>query len=95
MKSPDQLREDLERMIELEWEGTRGNPEWEAKAWLEKLAEMDQERRGHLRLAAKGHMTDGGLVRELAEARRNPQGRRARASDRQEPSGTHRTTETR
>ncbi len=54
-------------MIELEREGTRGNPEREAKAWLEKLAEVDQERRGYLRLAAKGHITDADLDRELAE----------------------------
>jgi len=66
MKNPDRLREDLERMIELEHEGTRGDPEREAKVWLEKLADVDQERRGYFRLAAKGHMTDEDLERELA-----------------------------
>jgi len=65
MKNPDRLREDLERMIELEHEGTRGDPEREAKVWLEKLADVDQERRGYFRLAAKGHMTDEDLEREL------------------------------
>ncbi len=39
MKSPKQLREDLERMIELERKGTRGDPEREARMWFEKLAE--------------------------------------------------------
>ncbi len=67
MKSPEQLREDLERMIELERKGTRGDPEREAKVWLEKLAEAEGERRGYLRLAAKGRMTDEDLDRELAE----------------------------
>ena len=54
-------------MIELEREGTRFDPKREAKSWLEKLAEADQERRGYLRLVAKGHMTDEDLDRELAE----------------------------
>ena len=35
--------------------------------WLEKLTEVDQERRAHQRLAAKGRMTDHGLDGELAE----------------------------
>jgi len=54
-------------MIDLEREGARGDPEWESKAWLEKLAEAGQERRGYLRLAAKGYMSDEDLDRELAE----------------------------
>jgi hypothetical protein len=45
----------------------RGDPEQEAKAWLEKLSEVDQERRGYLRLAAKGHITDEELEEALAE----------------------------
>jgi hypothetical protein len=36
-------------------------------AWLDKLSELDQERRGYQRLAARGHMTD----EELDEAMRN------------------------
>ena len=35
--------------------------------WLEKLAELEQERRGYLRLAAKGHMSDDDLAEALAE----------------------------
>jgi hypothetical protein len=30
------------------------------KVWLEKLTEVDQERRAYQRLAAKGRMTDHG-----------------------------------
>jgi site-specific DNA recombinase len=67
MKSPERLREDLERMIEIEREGRYVDPKLETKAWLEKLAEVAQERRGYLRLAAKGHMTDEDLDRELGE----------------------------
>jgi site-specific DNA recombinase len=71
--NPEELRSDLERAIELEREGRRGDPEAEAKRWLEKLSEVDEERRGFLRLAAKGRITDEELDEELAaleEARR-------------------------
>ncbi len=39
-----QLRSDLERMIELERESMRGDPEKEAKVWASKLAELDHKR---------------------------------------------------
>jgi hypothetical protein len=45
----------------------RGDPEREAKAWLQKLSEIDQERHGYLRLAAKGYITDDELDEILAE----------------------------
>ena len=57
MKDPAQLRDDLERMIELEKSGWHGDPDVAAKAWLDKLAETDQMRRGFQEQAAKGYMT--------------------------------------
>ncbi len=45
----------------------RGDPDREAAYWLEKLSEVEQERRGYLRLAAKGHMTDDDLAEALTE----------------------------
>ena len=45
----------------------RGDPDQEAASWLEKLSEVEQERRGYLRFAAKGHMTDEELDKALAE----------------------------
>ena len=54
-------------MIEQEGAGMRGDPDQEAAAWLERLAEVEQERRGYLRIAAKGHMTDDELDEALAE----------------------------
>ena len=69
LTDPDQLRADLDRMIELERSAVRGDPEREAKDWLDKLSEVDQERRGWLRLAAKGGPTaptDEELDKELA-----------------------------
>ena len=45
----------------------RGDPEREAKAWLDKLDEADRERRGYQRLAAKGLVSDEELDEALAE----------------------------
>jgi hypothetical protein len=66
---PAELRSDLDRAIELEKEGRYGDPEAEAKHCLEKLSEIDEERRGFLRLAAKGRITDEELA-ALEETRR-------------------------
>jgi site-specific DNA recombinase len=67
LKDPERLKAGLEEMIEQERAGLRGDPDQEAKAWLEKLSEVDQERRGYLRLAAKGRITDEELDEALAE----------------------------
>jgi hypothetical protein len=64
---PAELCSDLDRAIELEREGRRGDPEAEAKHWLDKLAEAEEERRGFLRLAAKGLIADEELDEELAQ----------------------------
>lgn len=64
---PAELCCDLDRAIELERVGRRGDPEAEAKHWLDKLAEAEEERRGFLRLAARGRMTDEELDEELAQ----------------------------
>jgi hypothetical protein len=66
MLNPEELRSDFDRAIELEREERHGDPEAEAKHWLEKLSEVDEERRGFLRLAAKGRITDEELDEELA-----------------------------
>jgi site-specific DNA recombinase len=44
LQNPKELRADLERMIELEREAVRGDPEQEIKLWLGKLAEVDGQR---------------------------------------------------
>src|SRR5918993_1683668 len=67
LKDPGRLKAGFEEMIEQERAGLRGDPEQEAKTWLEKLSEVDQERRGYLRLAAKGVLTDEELDEALAE----------------------------
>src|ERR671912_363263 len=67
LKDPGRLKAGFEEMIEQERAGLRGDPDQEAKTWLEKLSEVDQERRGYLRLAAKGVLTDEELDEALAE----------------------------
>lgn len=67
MRDPEQLREDLERMMELERRGAHGNPKREMKAWLDKLAEVDSERRSYIKLAVRGTITDLELDEALGE----------------------------
>jgi site-specific DNA recombinase len=67
LKDPERVRVGLEAMIEQERSGMRGDPDQEAASWLEKLSEVSQERRGYIRLAAKGQITDGELEEALAE----------------------------
>jgi hypothetical protein len=73
MTDPEQLRADLDRAIELERQGLRGNPERKSKAWLEKLSEIGRMRRSYQEQAAKGYMTFdelGAALRELDESRK-------------------------
>lgn len=67
LTNPEQLRADLERMVELERDRLHGAPHHETKVWLEKLIEVDQERRVYHRLAAEGLMSDEELYEALAE----------------------------
>ena len=48
LKDPEQLRVDLDRMIELERRDMRQqDPDKEARLWAEKLAEVERMRRGY------------------------------------------------
>jgi hypothetical protein len=67
LHEPERLRAGMDTVIEMRRSALRGDPEREAKAWLDKLAEVDQERRGYLRLAAKGRITDAELDDAFAE----------------------------
>jgi site-specific DNA recombinase len=66
MKNPEQLREDLERVVEQERRTMRGDPEREANAWLDKLAEVDRKRSGFQDMAAEGLITLDELRTKLA-----------------------------
>ena len=67
LKDPEQLCADLERMIELEREGMRGDPEQETRVWLEKLSEVDRKRSRFQDQAAEGLMTLDELRAKLAD----------------------------
>jgi site-specific DNA recombinase len=67
LKDPERLKAGLEVMIEQQRAELRGDPDQEAKSWFGRLAEVDQERRGYLRLAAKGRLNDEELDEVLAE----------------------------
>jgi predicted metal-dependent peptidase len=54
-------------MVELERRGAHGNPRREMKAWLDKLAEVDSERRSYIKLAVRGTITDLELDEALGE----------------------------
>ncbi len=73
LRDPERLREDLERMIELEAGQYHGDPEMAERTWLEKLAELNQMRRGFQEQAARGLMTLdelGTALEGLEETRR-------------------------
>jgi hypothetical protein len=66
LENPEQLRGDLERMIELERQGTRGNPEQDAKSWLDKLAAVGRQRSRAQDLAVEGLLDHDELRARLA-----------------------------
>jgi site-specific DNA recombinase len=67
LRDPEQLHGDLERMIELEREGLRGDPDRDAKVWLEKLTEADEMRGNYQEMAARGLITFDELGTRLEE----------------------------
>jgi translation initiation factor 2 beta subunit (eIF-2beta)/eIF-5 len=68
LTDPEQLRADLEEMIDRERESNRrGDPELEKKSWMDKLAETDRMRSGYQEQAAKGLMTIDELEARLKE----------------------------
>jgi site-specific DNA recombinase len=87
LTDPERLRVGLDEMIERERNGSRGDPDREAKAWLERLAEADRMRAGYQELAAKGLMTVEELGVRLEELERT----RETATD--ELQGVRRKTE--
>ena len=87
LKDPERLRVGLEAMIEEKRKRLRGNPEREMAVWFKKLSELDAERRGYLRLAARGSITDRELdevLYELEDARLIAQRELAKLRDAQE-----------
>jgi site-specific DNA recombinase len=71
MTDPEQLRADLDRMIDVERQGLRQDPKQEAKVWLEKIAEADRMRTGYQEMAAKGLMSFEELGARLEELKKS------------------------
>jgi hypothetical protein len=67
MKDPEQLHDDLDRMIELERQGRRGDPDKEAKLWADKLAETETKRARYQEMAAENLITFEELRTRLVE----------------------------
>jgi hypothetical protein len=67
LEEPERLRADLDRKIELERSGTRGEPEREMKLWAEKLAEADAKRARFQHAYAEGIISLDDLKARLAE----------------------------
>jgi site-specific DNA recombinase len=73
LKEPARISAGMERLIEQERNGRNGNPEREAKGWVERVAECDRLRRNYQDQQAAGLMTLEELrerIGELEEARR-------------------------
>jgi len=67
LKDPEQLRDDLDTMIEQERStGRKGDPERETRAWLDKLAEGDRKRSAYQDQQAEGLITLEELRAKLA-----------------------------
>jgi site-specific DNA recombinase len=67
LSDPERLRAGLDAMIEDERGALRGDPEREARAWLERLAALDRKRSGYLDLAAEEIIGRDELRAKLAE----------------------------
>jgi site-specific DNA recombinase len=67
LEEPERLRADLNRKIELEKSGARGEPEREIKLWAEKLAEADAKRARFQHAYAEGIISLDDLKARLAE----------------------------
>ena len=67
LRDPERLRAGINRLIEEERTDAKRDPERDAGFWSRKMTEVEVERRGYHRLAAKGHMTDEELAAALSE----------------------------
>jgi site-specific DNA recombinase len=66
LENPEELRADLEYMIELEREGVHRDPEHDAKMWSDKLAEVNRQRSRAQDMAIQGLLDYDELGAKLA-----------------------------
>ena len=67
LKDPDQLRGDLDAMIELERRSKRGDPGEETRLWADRLAEAGRKRARYQKMAAADLITFDELRSALAQ----------------------------
>ena len=67
LRDPERIRAGLDQLIEEEKTHAGRDPEKDAEFWSRQITEVEVERRGYHRLAAKGHMTDEELTSALSE----------------------------
>jgi hypothetical protein len=67
LQEPEQLREDLERMVERERQELRGDPDRKAKIWLQKISESSRMRSNYQEMAARGLITLDELGEKIAQ----------------------------
>src|SRR5918995_305825 len=67
MKNPEELRTELDRMIELEKRGTRGDRSKDAKLWADKLVEVERKRAKYQEAFAADAVTLPELKAHLAQ----------------------------
>jgi hypothetical protein len=67
MKDPEQLRDDLDLMLELQRQSFRGDPDSDAKTWLEKLSGVKRKRAAFQDMAAEGLIAFDELRTKLAD----------------------------
>src|SRR5918998_3911168 len=66
LRDPERIRAGLDRLIEEEGTNAGRDPKRDAEFWSRKITEVEVERRGYPRLAAKAHMPDEELGAGLA-----------------------------
>jgi site-specific DNA recombinase len=67
LRDPDRLRTGMDAAIEMHRAALRGDPEREAKAWLDKLTEVDRKRARYQEMAAEELITLDELRGKLAD----------------------------
>jgi site-specific DNA recombinase len=66
LKDPERLRDGLEEVIQRERGRAHGDPDRDAKAWADKLAEADHKRARFQDMSAEGLITFGELRAKFA-----------------------------
>ena len=67
LKDPEQLRADLDAMIELERNSSRGDPDRASKLWTDKLLEVDRKRTRYQEMASDDLISFDELRSRLSE----------------------------